>query len=178
MGWNFTCQIQLTTSSTIDITVIMVTINTNSTIGVNFDRGISSHLAHRTSAIDIIGHGTAFDFDLGITTNYTSDGVKFITFTIVWVFNISQISIIQIRTATAAIDVTAISIIFFHITDSTAIHGHQCIVEDMSILTATIERTINLRTGSLIIFSTYLNFRIINPCQLIMDSIWSINITS
>ena len=58
--------------------------------------------------------------------------------------------------------------------------GHRSVIVCMSILTTTIDRAFNQRSRNIlsIIFSTDDNFRIMYPCHIVLNSTWSIDVTS
>ena len=108
-----------------------------------------------------------------------------------WVVGIRsaiRVGVILIRTATATIDVTTESISSTAVnagicnTNPTAIDGHMGIVIGVSVLTAAIDRTLDLRLRSICAMSltacTDDNIGVIDPCQLILDLIGLTYITS
>ena len=86
---------------------------------------------------------------------------------------VTVVTSIFICTATTAIDVTTIKISCTTVdadigdTHHTAMDVDGCITIGMTILTTTIDRTLNLRIGGFIV--TNGDIGIINPCQLILD---------
>ena len=92
--------------------------------------------------------------------------------------------IILIRTAATTIDVTTVFISSTTIdagvgnAHHTAMDGYRGIVIGMSVLTAAIDRALDLRTCGCIVRFTNDDFRIIYPSHVVLDSIRTINITA
>ena len=169
-------QSQFTTGSTIDITIVVITIDTDRTFCIDDNRGIAFHLTHSTCTIDIIGYTAAKYLYRGIALYDTSLGIVESSFTVMCF--VRRICIVLIRTATAAIDVTAISIKFCWVTNSSTPHRHRCIMECVSILTTTIERAVDSGAGSLVILCTNHYLRAIHPSHIVLNGTMCCDITS
>ena len=113
-----------------------------------------SHRAHGTTAIHIVYNITTINDDIGITFHDTSIEVVIRLFLCLTIFFNS--SFISIRTATATIHISAVEITRTHILDAvigyfftrfnangTTMNLHLCIMECMTILATTINRTLN-----------------------------------
>ena len=130
---------------------------------------------------------TAVNSYRSISANYTCSYIVESSITVMGFLR--RICIVLVRTATTAIDVTAIRIVctlltywvtfqLFCYTNLTAMDGHRGIVIGMSVLTTAIYRTLYLGTSGFVVCLTNHNFRIINPCHVVLDGTWCSNITS
>ena len=105
----------------------------------------TAHRTHSTSAIDIVNDVTTDDVDSGSTLYDTCQRV-------VLVFDAVAVGVVQIRTATATIDVATISISSASInagignTDFTFVDIYNGILEGVTVLATTIDRAPDVRT--------------------------------
>ena len=176
----------IATGSSKDVTTTAA-FSTDNGIATDVNRSLTYYRTHRTGTIDIANHMATVDGYSNISIDYTSRRIVMI---FILIFNSIAISVypVFVCTATAAIDVTTISISRTTVdtgirnTNPTAMDVHSSITERMSVLTAAIYRTLDLWFRSICAMSlttrSYIYFGIINPCQMVVNSIWRVDITA
>ena len=165
----------------IDITAATVLGADDATIDGDSSKAV--YRTHGAGSIEVAHHMTAVDSHRGRATNNTGEGVIFVSFTVMYVGNPASIGIILVRTATATVDIAAVGVgcttvnLGVGYADGSLVDGHRGIAEGMAVLTAAVERALDVGTG-LSVCSTYYNVSVVDPCQVVVDSLRCVNITT